>query len=368
MFGNYARTTGLETFNKGFGSASYNSTGSMYSILDSSKTFAATGRKILSFNKGDSAVQAQAKKYGVDKAAYDASVVKAQLNAPDLLRKQKYAGGTNEEGEEVPGKEEEAADEAGYEAGGEEVPKGSEKATKRKAPKGLRPIKKGGAPKGGAEAGSEGEGVASEGSKGSDSDASKGTVKSSRTISEGEAIGEEAYEALPEKASQSVLNRAKYAKKVPFLRDLDIRVDTTKTKPALRINVASVGERKALILIAKEEIAKGSGSSNYKRFLSYLAGGTAFKIVPGAKSSAAAKAFLEAIPASAPATEKKLKGHKRGKKEAVEPKVFPPAAAVGGAGSAAAAAVAAELKEESGSDWEVVGKKKRGKGKGKGKA
>jgi hypothetical protein len=356
MFGNYGKTTGLETFNRGFGSARYNSTGSIYSILDSSKTFAATGKKILSFNTGDSAVQAQAKKYGVDKADYDASVVKAQLNAPDLLPKQKYAGGSSEEGEEVPGKEEEAVDETGYEAGGEEV------ATKRKAPKGLRPIKKSTAPKGGAEAGTEGEGEASEGSKGSDSDVSKSTVKSSRTITDTEAIGEEAYEALPEKASQSVLNRARYAKKVPFLKELDVRVDTTKTKPALRINVASVGERQALILIAKEEIAKGSGSANYKRFLSYLAGGTAFRIVPGAKSSEVAKAYLES------ASGKKVnvpKGHKKGKKEAAESKVFPPAAAVGGGGSEAAAAVAAELKEGSESDWEVVGKKKRGKGKGK---
>lgn len=339
MFGNYGRTTGMEMFNKGFGSARYNATGSMYSILDSSKTFAASGKKILSFNTSDSAVQAQAKKYGVDKAAYDASVVRDQLNAPDLLPKQKYAGGSEGKAEE---QEKEEVDESGYEASGEEV-------VKRKAPKGLRAIKKP-APKS-EETGSEIE-----------SDTSKSTVKSSRTISEDEAIGEEAYDALPEKASQSVLNRAKFAKKVPFLKDLDVRVDTTKTKSALRINVASVGERKALILMIKEEIAKGSGSSNYKRFLSYLAGGTAFKIVPGAKSSAVAKAYSEA------ASGKKMsvpKGYKSGKEEKVEPKVFPPAAAVGGGGSSAAAAVAAELKEGSDSDWEVVGKKKKGKGKGK---
>ena len=99
MLHTYLNYEGLQNFSRRFSSASYNSSGSMYPVLDPSKKYAEIGRKMIGFSKPDAISEKErsdATTYGTDLNEFFKKTAKEQIEAPDLIPKAKYAGGESE--------------------------------------------------------------------------------------------------------------------------------------------------------------------------------------------------------------------------------------------------------------------------------
>jgi hypothetical protein len=301
---------GLQNFSRRFSSASYNTSGSIFSILDPSKHYASVGKKMIGFSKPDAISKkerADAHTYGVGLDTYFKTTAKEQIQAPDAVKQPGYTGGGGSSTEYEAGE----ASGAASAASAASAPSASASASASKA---------------------EGEGEA---------EGAKEPVVEYEDIKESMAVAD--YDKLPAAEAKSAINRARLLKGDARLEGLEVKVTKTKTKKAIVVLVTAE-KKKDLVKTFKAELAElvkaGQTGTNYYTYVQSMSAGSAFKVIGGTPAASRRGSAGGGAPES--------------------PKTPSASAASmgGGAGSAATAAskaVTSVLGEE---EWTTVGKKK----------
>lgn len=232
MLHSYLNYEGLQNFSRRFSSASYNSSGSMYPVLDPSKKYAEIGRKMISFSKPDAISEKErsdATKYGTDLNEFFKKTAKEQIEAPNLIPKAKYAGGEGE-----------PASEPASEPKGEAKPE--------------------------AEA----------------------EVKEVEYEHIGEGMAMADYDNLNATKAKMAIYRAKLLKADARLEGLEVKVTKTKTKKAIIVEVTA-DKKKDLVKSFKAELAQlvrsGAVGTNYYNYVQSMISGSAFKVIRGTPAS-----------------------------------------------------------------------------------
>ena len=224
MLHTYLNYEGLQNFSRRFSSASYNSSGSIYPVLDPSKKYAEIGRKMISFSKPDAISEKErsdATKYGTDLNEFFKKTAKEQIEAPDLIPKTKYAGG-----------ESEPSSEPASEPKGEAEPEAKE--------------------------------------------------IEYEDIGEGMAMVD--YDNLNATSAKSAINRARLLKADARMEGLEIKVTKTKTKKAIIVEVTADKKKdlvKSFRAELKELVKNGATGTNYYNYVQSMISGSAFKVIRG---------------------------------------------------------------------------------------